>query len=286
MYGYLLQRIMAENVDYGKQLAEMKAYMESRFMPLEGRQEILGHMRELSERSCEEYPEICSIVTAGSLTRGDFILGTSDFDIAAVFYGEPCPDAIDTLRTGAEKGFSKYFGHSAHGKWAYDLQSARLDQIPRENKNPEIFCPLGLFNYRAFDTKECGVVLCGENILKDLVVRDPKPDSPERIQRLFLMYNNCPSKEPLEIDIWKIIHTGDIIKAAQIYFGGKTYFKTEVLEGFVDCVPDFEGKVFIFDFFEEYLDLDYFSKNDKASFMKRQTAFLSGLLDIFGIGGG
>lgn len=79
-------------------------------------------------------------------------------------------------------------------------------------------------------------------------------------------------------DMWKIMHIGDIIKAVQIYFGEATYSKKEVLKGFIQFVPDFETKNFIFEFWREYLDNRFFEKNDKKEFMKKAERFLSGLI--------
>lgn len=76
------------------------------------------------------------------------------------------------------------------------------------------------------------------------------------------------------------MHIGDVIKAAQMYFGKATYDKREVLSGFVEFVPDFPAKDFIFEFFKEYLDNSFFEKNDRKEFMKKAERFLSQVIKI------
>ncbi len=180
---------------------------------------------------------------------------------------------LKILEEKSKKEFQRYFGDTSHADWGYDLRSEFLSTIPTTtNPNPKNKTSVGYFGFRAFDTVRCGKVLYGNDFLKDLIVENPKELALARVKDLLKKYHSKDN------DIWRIMHIGDIIKAAQIYFGKATYDKREVLKGFIEFIPDFPAKDFIFEFFEEYLDNRFFEKKDKKSFIGKAELFLSQMI--------
>lgn len=240
------------------------------------RQNLMNEIGKLVFDVCGENENIHSVFSAGSLTRGDFILGVSDLDIFIVFEKEKDEnDFLMTIESKCKEKLKHYFANTSHKDWGYDISSEFLPRIATlKNPIPINITEKGQLRFRAFDTKKCGKILYGENILEGLISENPKSLAYGRVKALLKKYHQKND------DVWRIMHIGDVIKAAQIYFGNVTYDKREVLKGFIDFVPDFKAKDFIFDFWEEYLDYDYFKKADKEKFMMKSEQFLSQLIWI------
>lgn len=256
------------------QLESVLNEIDRRIISKKVRKKILREMSRVIGDICKGNKNVYSVFTAGSLTRGDFIPGTSDFDLVVIFKEEKDEsEFLKILEEKSKKEFQRYFGDTSHADWGYDTRSEFLSRIPTvANPNPKNRTNIGYFGFRAFDTVRCGKVLYGNNFLKDLIAENPKELAKTRVGDLLKKYQSNND------DMWKIMHIGDIIKATQIYFSKATYNKREVLKGFVQFVPDFEAKNFIFEFWGEYLDNQFFEKNDKKEFMKKAELFLSQLV--------
>lgn len=250
--------------------------IENKIIKNSEKQKLINSIANLISEICKKNENVYSVFTAGSLTRGDFILGVSDLDIFIVFKKERDENEFLLMfESKCKKNLKQYFANTSHKYWSYDILSEFLPNIATvKNPNPANKTKRGQLRFRAFDTKRCGKILYGKDILKDLIVENPKSIVVKRIETLVKKYHQ---KEDM---IWKIMHIGDIIKAVQIYFGKVTYDKREALKGFVKYVPDFKSKDFIFDFWEEYLESDYFTKNNKEKFMREAEQFLIKLTKI------
>lgn len=248
--------------------------IKRKIIPEGERKNILSEISRIIGDLCAGNKNVYSAFTAGSLTRGDFIPGASDFDLVVVFNEEKDENEfLKILEEKSKKEFQRYFGATSHADWGYDIRSEFLPRIPTvDNPNPKNRTDVGYFGFRAFDTVQCGKVLYGNDFLKDLIVENPKELAKTRVRDLLKKYH---SKDD---DMWKIMHIGDIIKAVQIYFGKNTYDKREVLKGFIQFVPDFETKNYIFEHWIQLSDNRFFEKNDIKEFMKKAERFLSQLI--------
>lgn len=266
--------ILEKKKAINQQLRDALREIDSMILPKRERKEILDEISETIHNLCCGNNNIYSVFTAGSLTRGDFILGVSDFDLIFLFKEEKDEsNFLKVFRKECEKKFQSYFKSNAHQDWTYDIRSEVLSKIPTKiNPAPRYKTKLGFFDFRAFDTVESGKILYGNDFLKDLIVINPKILARKRIESLLKKYRQKNS------DIWKIMHIGDIIKASQIHFGKITYEKSNVLKGFIKFVPDFNTKDFIFEFWKEYLDNNFFKTHDKKLFMKKSEQFLFQLI--------
>lgn len=256
------------------QLKSVLNEINRKIIPGTERERILREISRVIGNICKENKNVYSVFTAGSLTRGDFIVSTSDFDLVVVFKEEKDENEfLKILEEKAKKEFRRYFGVTSHADWGYDIRSEFLPRIPTvDNPNPKNRTDVGYFGFRAFDTVQCGKVLYGDDFLKDLIVENPKELAKTRVRDLLKKYH---SKDD---DMWKIMHIGDIIKAVQIYFGEAAYNKKEVLKGFIQFVPDFETKNYIFEHWRQYSDSRFFEKNDIKEFIKKAELFLSQLI--------
>lgn len=257
-----------------EQLKDLLRETNKKILPRRERKKFLNEIAKTIQPLCSQNKNVYSVFTAGSLSRGDFIPGVSDFDLMVVFREERDEsDFLRILEKECKKKFRKHFQDTSHQEWTYDIQHEFLPKIPtKSNPSPKQKTQRGQFGFRAFDTARNGKTLYGENILKNLFVTTPKTLTQERIKKLLAKYHQKDD------DIWRVMHIGDIIKAAQIHFGLSTYDKREGLKGFVNFVPDFPTKNFIFKFWEEYLDNSFFKKNNQKIFMEEAKTFLSQLV--------
>ena len=262
-----------------QQLKNVLQKINSRILPEKERKEILDKISKTIHDLCRGNNNVYSVFTAGSLTRGDFIFGVSDFDLIIVFEEERYEsNFLKILEKECEKKFQSYFQNNVHQNWAYDIRSEFLFKIPTKvNPTPQHKTEVGFFGFRTFDTVENGKTLYGNNFLKDLIAVNPKVLAQERVKSLLKKYHQKND------DIWKIMHIGDIIKDSQIHFGEITYEKRKVLKGFIKFVPDFNAKDFIFEFWQEYLDNNFFKTHNKKLFMKKSEKFLFQLIKIMDV---
>lgn len=150
------------------------------------RENILNEMSRMIGAICERNKNVYSVFTAGSLTRGDFIPGTSDFDLAVVFKeNKEESEFLKILEEKSKKEFQQYFGTTSHLDWGYDIRSEFLSTIPTiTNPKPKNKTSVGYFCFRAFDTVQHGKVLYGNDFFKDLIAENPKELAKRRVKDL------------------------------------------------------------------------------------------------------